>query len=333
MHGGNIFEIARAHGWDWREIADFSASINPLGPAPGVAPAICSAMGRIVHYPDRHSVRLRQALSQAWNISEDQIMAGNGATELIFFIARMFAPGKVTVATPAFQEFHRAFDNAALARLDRPGTWPKDGLLCLTSPANPTGSTMSLEVLERHLQTSAGATLIDESFIEYSGLASAIALLRRYPPLMVLRSLTKFYALPGLRAGALVASAELLRKWRLYREPWQVNVLAEEAAITALNDTEHASRSLEFVSSERAWLREQLTSISGIEPLASHTNFLYVPLEYQPAALAQHMLKYKILIRDCSHWPGLSGPAIRIAVRRRDENLRLLNAWREFQCA
>src|SRR5260370_41779548 len=99
-HGGNVFEAAQKNGWDWREIADFSASINPLGPAPGVASAICRAVERIVHYPDRNCARLRRVLAATWKVSEDQIMPGNGATELIFFIARMFASRPVTLATP-----------------------------------------------------------------------------------------------------------------------------------------------------------------------------------------------------------------------------------------
>jgi threonine-phosphate decarboxylase len=304
-HGGDIFAIARAHGWDWRDVLDFSASINPLGPAPGVRQAICQSVDRIVHYPEREPQRLRRALAQTWNLDEDQIILGNGATELIFFIARVFP--NATLSLPVFSEFHRAFPNAG------------DSLLVLTRPANPTGSILPLDAIPNR------AALIDESFLEFSGHPSAATLLPTHPQLIILRSLTKFYALPGLRIGALVATAATAHKWRAQREPWQVNVLAEEAALAAIADTNHAARSIDFVRTERAWLLQQLSEIPGAHPQPSDANFLYVPLDYPAAPLCDHLLRHKILIRNFDN-------AVRIAVRRRADNEKLLAAWREFPC-
>ncbi|MDQ1469083.1 MAG: threonine-phosphate decarboxylase [Bryobacterales bacterium] len=324
-HGGDIFAVAHAHNWDWHDIADFSASINPLGPAPGVKTAICQAVDRIVHYPDTESTHLRQLLAKTWNLHEDQILLGNGATDLIFFMARILK--SVTLATPVFTEFHHAFPTADLARLDEPSTWPGSGVLVLTRPANPTGHSVHLDVIETYLKCTGATVIIDESFLEYSGLPSAATLLDRYPQLLILRSLTKFYALPGARIGALIGRAETLRKWKAAREPWQVGVFAEAAAVAAVSDTEHAARSIAFMQTERAWLQQQLRTGP------SDANFLHVRLNYSAAALTEHMLTRKILIRNCADWPGLAGQSIRIAVRRRDENERLLQAWREFECA
>jgi threonine-phosphate decarboxylase len=324
-HGGDIFAVAHEHNWDWRDIADFSASINPLGPAPGVKTAICQAVDRIAHYPDRDSTELRKLLAKTWDIHESQILLGNGATDLIFFLARILK--QVTLATPIFTEFHRAFATAGLARLDDPSTWPGSGTLVLTRPANPTGQSVHLNVIETYLKCTGATVLIDESFLEFSGLPSAATLLNRYPQLLILRSLTKFYALPGARIGALIGTAETLCKWKISREPWQVSVFAEAAAIAAVSDTVHAARSIAFMQAERAWLQQQLQTGPG------DANFLHVRLNYSAAALTQHMLTRKILIRNCADWPGLSGESVRIAVRRRDENERLLQAWREFECA
>ncbi len=324
-HGGNIFAVAREHGWDWRDVLDFSASINPLGPAPGVHAAICSAINRIGHYPEREPVRLRRALAELWGIDEEQILLGNGATELIFFAARVLGDREVTLALPVFSEFHRAFPNARITSLADASQWPKSGLLVLTRPANPTGCTLDLDTLRDRKSS----LLIDESFIEFSGKPSAVTLPN--PP-FVLRSLTKFYALPGLRLGALIASRDTVRKWRQLREPWQVNVLAEEAALAGLADTEHSARSIEFVRSERAWLHAQLQSIQGIQPRESDANFIYVQLSYRALTLSQFLLSHKILIRNCTDWPGLAEEAVRIAVRPRDENERLLECWRNFKC-
>jgi threonine-phosphate decarboxylase len=332
-HGGNIFAVAREHGWDWRDVLDFSASINPLGPAPGVTPAICHAVDRIAHYPEREPSRLRTALAREWSVEEDQIVLGNGATELIFFVSRLFAGSPVTLATPVFSEFHRGFRNARTADLRDPATWPGEGLLVLTRPANPTGWMLPLDALQRYLESTSHAVLVDESFLEFSGLPSAATLLDQHPRLMILRSLTKFYALPGLRIGALIGSPAEVRHWREVREPWQVNVLAEEAALAALGDFDHARRSFEFVRAERAWLFDEVRTLEGVEPLPGDANFLYVRTAYPAHALCNFLLDRKILIRNCTAWPGLAGEAVRIAVRRRQENERLLEAWREFNCA
>jgi len=331
-HGGDVFAVARKHGWDWRDVDDFSANINPLGPSPLVKPAICQATDRIVHYPEREPARLREALAHAWNLDNNQILLGNGATELIFFVARVFLSTPATLALPVFSEFHRAFPEFRTATLINPDTWPREGLLVLTRPANPTGWTLPLETLRDYLHSSNAAVLIDESFLEFSGLPSAAALIEQHPRLMILRSLTKFYALPGIRVGALVGDPSAVALWNKQREPWQVNVLAEEAALAAVSDTAHGERSLAFVQSERHWLLHQLGSMAGAEPFSTHANFIFVRLAYRAAALSDHLLRYRILVRDCAEWPGVSGEAVRIAVRQRDQNVRLLNAWREFRC-
>jgi threonine-phosphate decarboxylase len=297
-----------------------------------VQQAICQAIDRIAHYPEREPLRLRRALAHTWCVEEDQILPGNGATELIFFVSRLFAGLPVTLALPVFSEFHRAFGQARPADLTDTATWPREGLLVLTRPANPTGWTLPLDTLRSYLESTDHPVLVDESFLEFSGSRSACSLLAQHPQLTILRSLTKFYALPGLRIGALVGSAPVVRGWRVHREPWQVNVLAEEAALAALNDSAHGARSLEFVRAERAWLFERLSLIADVEPVASGANFLYVRTGYPALTLGSFLLSRKILIRDCTGWPGLSGQAVRIAVRQRYENERLLEAWGEFKC-
>ncbi len=332
-HGGDVFAIARERNWDWRDVLDFSASINPLGPAPGVRPAICQTLDRIEHYPERESVKLRQSLAAAWQLEESQILPGNGATELIFFLTRVLQPKSVALATPVFSEFHRAFPQACLTDLQSSAAWPDAELLVLTRPANPTGWSLDLRAVSERLKANSNLVLVDESFLEYSGLPSAATLLSEYPQLIVLRSLTKFYALPGLRLGALLASAKRVYQWRSVREPWQVNVLAEQAALAALADQQHAARSLEFVQGERQWFSEQLKMLKGTEVFESDGNFLYIRLSYPAHTICDYLLQHKILIRNCVSWPGLPAEAVRVAVRTRLQNERLLETWRAFPCA
>ena len=331
-HGGDIFAVAREHGWNWRDMLDFSASINPLGPAPGVRQAISDAMDQIEHYPEREAVPLARALANLWHIDLSQVLLGNGATELIFFLARTLGETAVTLAAPVFSEFHRAFPQAHLAELRNPATWPTTGLLVMTRPANPTGWTLDLAILRDWLKTVQNPVLIDESFLDFSGQPSAATLLDEHPQLMILRSLTKFYALPGLRIGSLIGSPEKVRCWRQQREPWQVNVFAQEAALAALADKEHAARSLSFVQAERQWLLEKLKSLPGVEPVESDANFLYVRVFCSTQGICKHLLGQKILVRDCTNWPGLPGQALRVAVRTRPENERLIETWRSCRC-
>jgi threonine-phosphate decarboxylase len=321
-HGGNIFAVSREHGWDWRDVLDFSASINPLGPAPGVNEAICRGIGRIVHYPERESATLLRALSDAWKVPAPCIVPGNGASELIHFLAGYLQAPKVTLAVPVFSEFHRAFPEAAQVPAADPSAWPEDGLLVLTQPLNPTGTPLALE---SWLRRTRHPVVLDESFLEFTGLPS-MALAR--PGLYVLRSLTKFYALPGLRLGALIAQDA--PQMRQTRPPWQVNVLASEAALAALADTAHAASTLDCVGQERAFLMHALQELPGVEPQPGCANYVFVRLAYPAQALAAHLLQRRILVRDCEGWPGVPSPSVRIAVRTRVENDALLRAWKEF---
>ena len=332
-HGGNVFALARERGWDWREVLDFSASINPLGPAPGVRTAICKALGRIAHYPEREPERLREALASAWNVEPGQVLVGNGATELLHFFARVYPAGRVTLAVPVFSEFHRAYPDAAMAPAGRPEQWPQEGLLVVTRPVNPTGFALPWPRMCERLAATDQPVLVDESFLDFTPLETALQLLGRRPRLFVLRSLTKFHALPGLRVGALAAARDDIERLRARREPWQVNVLAEEAALAALADREHAARTIGFVAGERAWLFERLAELPGVTPLPGTANYLFAALDYAPGALVAYLLEHKILVRDCRGWPGVEQPGVRIAVRGREENERLLAAWRRFSCS
>ena len=330
-HGGDLFRIARARGWDWREALDFSANINPLGPAPGVREAIHAALDRIVHYPAPHSESVVESLAQAWGETPARIIAGNGATELLHFFARAARPERVTLVVPGFSEFHRAFPDAAFARWDEMDRWPTSGLLAITNPNNPTGR-LAGAAFGDWLRGTSHPVLVDESFLDFTGAPSAFDLAPGRPRLFALRSLTKFHAMPGLRIGALVGPEEEMAALRRVREPWQVNVLAEAAVMASLRDREYAARTRCFVERERAWLVEALAGLGGLTVAPSCVNFLYARLDADPAPLCAFLLERKILLRNCANWIGCEQPSVRLAVRTREENTRLLDAWKEFRC-
>ena len=329
-HGGRLFEIARARGWEWRDILDFSASINPLGPSPAVLEAIRAAANEIVHYPESHPQQLVSALASAWNVDDDKILLGNGATDLIHFLGSVFRDQPVTLCTPAFSEFHRVFPQAYIVGLNQPALWPSTGVTVVTRPANPTGELVSFD---NWLARTNHPVIVDESFLEFAEVPSLASLIDTRPNLLVLRSLTKFHGIPGLRVGSLLAAPKSIESWKKLRDPWSVNVLAIRAACASLADTDHGRRTLEIVRSERAWLAESMSSRPGVAVNPSAANYLFARLQYPAASLTSFLEDRKILIRDCTGWPGFAaGSAVRVAVRTRPENERLITTWKEFSC-
>lgn len=331
-HGGNVFAVARERGWDWREILDLSASINPLGPSPAVRPAIEEAMDRVALYPDPLPAQLSEALARAWGVEPDQVLVGGGGTELVHFLARAGWNGPCALAAPVWTEFYHAFPYALRVRADEPERWPQRGLLVLSQPGNPTGIPAPAEVVRRAIASREGPVLIDESFIEFTRLESAVGWVQDHPNVLVLRSLSKFHALPGLRVGALVASQEWIRRFRRKREPWRVSTLAEAAALAAVRDTAHAERSRRIVEEERAWLLAALDSMAGLRVLPGEANYLLAYTDRPAAEVCEWFLNRKILLRNCAGLPGVEGEAVRFAVRTRPENERFVAAAREFFC-
>jgi threonine-phosphate decarboxylase len=332
-HGGNLFAICRERGWDWREVLDLSASINPLGPAPGVRPAVEEALDRIAHYPSQPPAEFEALLAGAWGVPPELVMAGGGATELLHFVARAGWNGPAALATPVWSEFYRAFPHALKLPPAEIENWPPRGLLVLSQPVNPTGEEVPSGTIRRAIAAREGPVLIDETFIDFTELEPAAPLCASHPNLLVLRSLSKFHALPGLRVGALIASPGWMARLRKRREPWTVSTPGEAAARAALSDPEHIRRSRELVAQERRWLAERLSGLPGLRLLPGAANFLFAETDRPAAAICDWFLERKILLRNCTGLPGVSGEAIRFAVRTRPENERFAAAAKECFCA
>lgn len=324
-HGGNIFAAAGQQGVSWKQVLDFSASINPLGPSPAAKEAILSALDRIAHYPDRTSWPLRERLALEWGVRPEMLIAGNGATELLFDWCRHFGTG--IIAAPAFSEFHRAWPEAQLCLLADPSTWPDKGPLVLTRPANPTGKLIDCETVLRYSQSRRDAVLVDESFIDFCSSESLTA--QAGGNLYVLRSLTKFWALPGLRIGVLVGDVDILAA---SRPPWAVNALAEAAALASIEDRQHAASSIAFVKEERSWLARELGALPGLKVWDPTANFLFAEVPTS-AEWTRFASARGVLIRDCVGWPGFDVKGLRMAVRKRWENEILVSVLKDYLCA
>ncbi|MEL6385386.1 MAG: aminotransferase class I/II-fold pyridoxal phosphate-dependent enzyme, partial [Cyanobacteria bacterium J06626_18] len=252
---------------------DFSASISPLGPPDSVTAAITQNLAAIARYPTPGYLRLRQALATHHALDPTYILPGNGAAELLTWVGRDLAQLEATyLFTPAFGDYRRsltafnasiipcpisldtacsdAVDWAAILNQNLgPDPTSRRGLL-LNTPHNPTGLLICPTTLRTWLQQFA-LVVIDEAFMDFlppTEQTSIIDWVHTFPNLVVLRSLTKFYSLPGLRLGYAVAHPSRLQRWQQWRDPWPVNALAEVAAIAALQDNTYQQATWQWLS-------------------------------------------------------------------------------------
>jgi len=341
QHGGQVFRAARELGCDWRDILDFSANINPLGLPDSARRALTDSLDAVVHYPESGAPGVQAAAAKAWGLPTAGILVGNGATELIHSLIRTLTPCRAHLVVPTFSEYrcaldectvstttwdHRAGNETNLDHIVSDAAEQDADLLILTNPNNPTGHVISNETLAANLigrLPAAIRILVDESFIDFTHQPS-LAELRKLHGLFILRSFTKFYAMPGLRIGCLVGEPGDIADLAASRAPWQTNILAEKATEAALADTDYQARSLALVEKERAWLSQRLADLPGIEPLPSAANFIFCRCVTPVDQIAKQLLLVRILIRDCTATEGIEGGAFRVGVRTRAENERLI---------
>ena len=238
MHGGNITKLAEASGMPAGEILDFSANINPLGPPEWLRPLISAQVSSLVHYPDPDCTELVRAFSERFGVPAEEIVMGNGETELLHLLPRVLGKRRAVIPVPSYSDYAAAAELAGLnleplllqeergftldfAEIERKLTG--DEIVILGRPNNPTGTLFPASAL-RELAARRPATIfvVDEAFADFTGEESLLAG-ERPTNLIVLRSLTKFYAIPGLRLGAAVAERGIIRRLRALAPPWSVN--------------------------------------------------------------------------------------------------------------
>ncbi|MEO0949174.1 MAG: aminotransferase class I/II-fold pyridoxal phosphate-dependent enzyme, partial [Cyanobacteria bacterium J06641_5] len=248
-HGGNLVWAASIAACEPGEILDFSASINPLGPpASAIAAMQANLIPLLRAYPDPSYADLRAALGEHHNLDPDWILPGNGAAELLTWCARELSALPATyLPTPAFGDYRRSLAafSAKVVPLPLPLSGPfllpefpaaaKTCGLILNNPHNPTGGLFERLTLLPLLEKFA-LVVLDEAFMDFlPGGESFVEAVRDWPNLVILRSLTKFFSLPGLRIGYAIAHPERLRRWQQWRDPWSVNAMDATAA-SALTD-------------------------------------------------------------------------------------------------
>jgi len=345
LHGGNLEKAMERYGISLNEIIDFSANINPLGISPKIKEVLVKSIDQLSHYPDPECKEAKKEISGYFKIDYENILLGNGSTELIYLIVQTLKPKKVLIPVPTFCEYERALNSnnvsinfyklkekqEFLVSIDEiiPQLAGID-LVFLCNPNNPTGTFLHREeilILVKEIQRRKIFLVLDEAFIDLYEEESFIKDVKNYDHLIVLRSLTKFYGLPGLRIGFGVSSPKLIKKLETQKIPWSVNSLAQIAVREVLRDEKYISKSRSFLLKEKKFLYRELSNIKGLKAYKPSANFIFIKLlkNISSEILQNHLGRKGILIRNCSNFRGLEkGSFIRVAVRNRKENIKLL---------
>ncbi len=355
-HGGDVYAASRELHRSIDHLIDFSASINPLGPSPSVWRAITRARHSLGHYPDPECWDLRRTLASRWRRPPDQIVVGNGSSELIHALPLALGIRHLLVIGPMFSEYATAMTRSGgrvtmvsadreegyappldrALRLMRASGRSRQGrrtidAVVLCNPNSPTGQACDADEVMKVARAAERYRLwmiVDETFVEYCEGRSILPRVAALMRVIVLRSLTKFYGLPGLRVGYAISRVEVIQQLRRQQPPWTVNAIAQAAAVAALNDTRHAQRSLSFMMRERARFMTLLATLPGCVVFPSHANFIFMelPVGWHAREVTARLRRESLLIRDCSAVPGLHSRSIRVAVRTKRENNRLVRA-------
>ena len=344
MHGGlNISELDSL-GLCPDEIIDFSSSVNPLGPSLRAVEAARNA--DVGAYPDTECLRLRNAIGEYIGTDPGKVLVGNGSTELIHLLARAYIESEdaVMVFSPTFGEYEAAcrlqgVAPVALSPSNSGFHWDvqaaihritdlRPSVVFLCNPNNPTGVYLREREVAGIIEALRGMGLLvlDEAYLPFVEERWDSLRLLTMPNVALLRSMTKDYALTGLRLGYMLAPEEVIERVGRFQYSWSVNAAAQAAGIVALSDIEHVEKGREAVQAGKRFLSDALISL-GLERLPSAANFLLIHVgqasELRLALLKQH----KICVRDCASF-GLP-EYIRVGIRSMNDNRKLMEALRQ----
>lgn len=334
------------YGENQEKIIDFSVNINPLGVSEKVIKRIYKSLNEIVRYPEIDGSSARGIIARNLGIEKTQIILGNGATELIYLYARTIKANKVLILQPTFNEYERAFRLSGSEifnfLLSEEGGFQideaelickikeiKPDMLVICNPNNPTGIFVEYQKLTGvfdYMKKIGSYIFIDESFIDFTDEEDLLSLVDKYP-VFILRSMTKFYAIPGIRLGYGLACEEIIERLNAFKEPWTINSIALDIVSTLFEDKEYIANTKEWLYSEKGFVKEKLGKFEDIKVFNSYTNFHLCKISNQKASeLREKLLTDRIYIRTCEDFYGLGDSYFRIAVRTHDENIKLIKS-------
>jgi len=337
-------------------VLEFSGPINFLGPSPKAVEAVKQYAKFIKFYPDPNPVEFKEKIAQyvGQGVEEENIILGNGSIELIYAITEILpANFDAVIPVPSFSEYEKAairvggkavfvqlpedfaLDNKRIKKAVTDNT----KIMCICNPHSPSGTLYSKESVLELLDFCHKKDIIfsiDENYIEFAekGESTTLAgMAKEYENLFVIRSVTKFYGMAGIRFGYGISSKNLVNKLEAVRLPWSINGLASFATLAAFKDTEFIQNTKTIIAKERAMLAKGLQEISGLHVYPSVTNFLLIRItngKITSTKLKEVLTNQRILIRDCCTFMGLDDHYFRVTVRSAKDNQKLTKTIKQI---
>ncbi len=351
FHGSDLEKIEQIYGIKKETIISFSANVNPLGLSPRLCGELKNCLDVITTYPDREYTALRKAIGTYCRTDYEQIIVGNGSTELISAVIQWKKPARACLLSPAYSEYEREIalaggsifyypllpeENFALhtERLFPMLSEKHAELLVLCNPNNPTSTVLSQDTLAEILEFckhNGIFVMIDETYVEFARdytSVTAIPLLSRFDNFIILRGISKFFAAPGLRLGyGLSGNKTLLQQINEKKNPWTINSLAEAAGKLLFSDTDYIQRTKELIFSERERVCNALKCIPGLKVYEPTANFVLVEIKKENRdadILFDAAIRRSLMIRNCSSFEGLNNHFFRLCFMLPEDNDKLL---------
>ena len=349
FHGSDLEKIEKIYGIKKEDIISFSANVNPLGISSALRQGIASHIDCITSYPDRDYVSLRQTIADYCHTEPDNVIVGNGSTELISLFIQIEHPHKALVLGPTYSEYEREIALGGGSTIYYP-LKEQDGfalnvdhfisklspdldLIVICNPNNPTGSAITCHEMRRILDACKENdifVMVDETYVEFAedvATITSIPLTRTYENIVILRGTSKFYAAPGLRLGyAVLGNPSLLQTMNQRKNPWTINSLAVVAGNLMFTDSEYIKATRQLINSERERMYALFSASDRFKPYKPQGNFMLLRIlesGLTSQELFDRCIRQGLMIRDCSTFPYLGEDYIRFCFMKPEDNDRL----------
>ena len=355
FHGSDLEKIEEIYHIKKEDITSFSANVNPLGISPLLRDTLAKHVDAITSYPDREYTQLRKSICAYTGANFENIIVGNGSTELISLFIQTTHPKKALILGPTYSEYEREISleggHTLYYPLKEENNFQMDvedfcsqlndslDLLVLCNPNNPTSTAVARKDMRKILDCALQfgiSVMVDETYEEFTpegSKISSIPLTNNYNNLIVLRGISKFFAAPGLRLGyAVTGNPDLLKYINTKKNPWTINSLAEIAGCIMFSDKDYIDKTKALITEERQRMYETLSSWKTVKVYPSCTNFLLVRILREDVTsdmVFDHCIRKGLMIRDCATFPFLDSSYIRFCVMSPEKNDELLEAFRE----
>lgn len=356
FHGSDLEKIEQLYGIDRENIISFSANVNPLGISNHLRSSLCDHLDAITTYPDREYKALRTSISEYVHTQPENIIVGNGSTELISLFIQTRHPKKALILGPTYSEYEREVTLGGGTTLYYPlkekQSFHMDisdfcgnlheglDLLILCNPNNPTSTAIHAQQMRQILDACLQYgifVMVDETYVEFTkeeDLITAIPLTNFYSNLIILRGTSKFFSAPGLRLGyAVTGNQDLIKEINTRQNPWSINSLAEIAGRLMFADHNYIEKTRNLIDSERTRLYNLLSSWDSVRAYEPSANFMLICIKKQGVdadALFDHCIRKGLMIRNCSTFPFLDNRFVRFCFMSHEENNRLIESFSEL---